>query len=373
LSAKALHIISFDVPFPPSYGGVIDVFYKIKALKEMGVAVHLHCFMYGREKSAELDKICASVNYYKRQTSNNLLFSTVPYIIASRRSDELLKNLAADNAPVIFEGLHCCAYLDAPELRSKKKFVRTHNIEHDYYRSLADVESKIAKRFYFRREAKKLERFEKKLKSADAVLAISPADAACLATRYENVHHVMAFHPYENVMINPGKGKFALYHGNLEVGENNLAALFLAREVFNSLDIPLVIAGNNPSDELKKVASEKSNITLKANISTAEIDQLITDAHVNVLPTFQATGIKLKLLAALFRGRFALVNAPMVANTGLESVCVIGDTAPALKSQLLKLFREEFKEEEIEKRKMLLSDKFSNKKNAAKIVQLIQE
>ena len=61
----------------------------------------------------------------------------------------------------------------------------------------------------------------------------------------------------------------------------------------------------------------------------------------------------------------------MVANTGLESVCVIGETAPALKSQLLKLFKEDFKEEEIEKRKILLAEKFSNKKNAEKIVELI--
>jgi hypothetical protein len=364
---KSLHIVSFDVPFPPSYGGVIDVYYKVKALKEAGVDVHLHCFMYGREKSVELEKICASVSYYQRQTSNSLLFSSLPYIIASRRSEELLKNLSKDTIPVLFEGLHCCAYLDAPELKAKKKFVRTHNIEHDYYRSLADVESKIAKRFYFRREAKKLERFEKKLSLADAVLAISPADAKCLSTRYKNVHHVMAFHPYEEVVIQPGRGKFALYHGNLEVGENNLAALFLVKEVFNSVDIPLVIAGNNPSEELKKIVSEKRNITLKANIPTAEIDQLIADAHVNVLPTFQATGIKLKLLAALFRGRFALVNSPMVANTGLESLCVIGETAPGLKSQLLKLFTDDFQEAEIEKRKSLLAEKFSNKRNAEKI------
>ncbi|MEO5645599.1 MAG: mannosyltransferase [Bacteroidia bacterium] len=368
---KSLHIVSFDVPFPPSYGGVIDVYYKIKALKEAGIDVHLHCFMYGREKSAELDKICASVNYYPRQMSNALLFSSLPYIIASRRSDELLNNLSKDNSPVLFEGLHCCAYLDAPQLKGKKKIVRTHNIEHDYYRSLADVESRMIKRFYFRREAKKLECFEKKLSLADAVLAISPADAKCLSSRYKNVHHVMAFHPYQEVIIQPGRGKFALYHGNLEVGENNLAALFLVKEVFNSLDIPLVIAGNNPSEELKKLSKENTNITLKANISTAEIDQLIADAHVNILPTFQATGIKLKLLAALFRGRFALVNSPMVANTGLESVCVLGETAPAFKSQLLKLFREDFKEEEIEKRKQLLAEKFSNKSNAEKIVELI--
>ncbi|MEI7802398.1 MAG: mannosyltransferase, partial [Bacteroidota bacterium] len=42
-----LHIISFNVPYPPDYGGVIDVYYKIKALKEAGVKIHLHCYEYG--------------------------------------------------------------------------------------------------------------------------------------------------------------------------------------------------------------------------------------------------------------------------------------------------------------------------------------
>ncbi len=37
-----LHIIAFDIPFPPDYGGVIDVYYKIKTLSEAGVRIHLH-------------------------------------------------------------------------------------------------------------------------------------------------------------------------------------------------------------------------------------------------------------------------------------------------------------------------------------------
>ena len=31
-SDPELNIVSFDVPYPPDYGGVIDVFYKIKEL-----------------------------------------------------------------------------------------------------------------------------------------------------------------------------------------------------------------------------------------------------------------------------------------------------------------------------------------------------
>jgi glycosyltransferase involved in cell wall biosynthesis len=371
LTRKRLHIVSFDVPYPPSYGGVIDVFYKIKALHSLGVEVHLHCFRYGREESEALKSICETVRYYDRRMDRRLLFSREPYIIASRRSPQLLKNLTADDAPVLFEGLHCCAFLSSPALELKKKLVRTHNIEHDYYRSLADVERSFFRRRYFRREARKLQQFEENLACADHVLAISPADARALSLRYRNVHHVMAFHPYEQIAISAGHGKFALYHGNLEVGENNQAALFLVNEVFNALDLELVIAGNNPSAELKKAVAAATNVQLRANISTAEIDQLIADAHVNILPTFQATGIKLKLLAALFRGRFCLVNTPMVANTGVESLCVIAETAPAMRARLIELFAKDFEEAEIANRRALLNGRFSNTENAKKIVRLL--
>lgn len=371
MTRKHLHIVSFDVPFPPSYGGVIDVFYKIKALKELGVSVDLHCFHYGRSESEELKDICSSVHYYERRMDRRLLLSREPYIIASRRSEQLLRNLASDDAPVLFEGLHCCAYLEAPELERKKKLVRTHNIEHDYYRGLADVEKSFFRRWYFRREAEKLQRFEENLVCADHVLAISPADARVLGTRYRNVHHVMAFHPYEDVTGKTGNGNFALYHGNLEVGENNQAAMFLVKEVFNDLDYPLVIAGNNPSPELKKAVEQSNNVKLKANISTAEIDQLIADAHINVLPTFQATGIKLKLLAALFLGRHCLVSPPMVANTGVESLCTIAQTASAMKARLHELAAKSFTEIDVEQRRMTLMERFTNRTNAEKILELL--
>jgi hypothetical protein len=63
---KSLHIVSFDIPYPPIYGGIIDVFYKIKALKELGVSIHLHTFIYGKEKQPELENYCEKVHYYKR-------------------------------------------------------------------------------------------------------------------------------------------------------------------------------------------------------------------------------------------------------------------------------------------------------------------
>lgn len=347
------------------------MFYKIKALHALGVKIDLHCFHYGRTPSQDLEKYCNSVRYYSRKTSVFQLCSSEPFIVNSRRSEELLHNLQSMEAPILFEGLHCCAYLDHPSLKNRKKLVRTHNIEHDYYRALERVEKKWTKRQYFKREAKKLEKFESVLNHAQHILAISPSDTEQLSKHYQNVVYVSAFHANEEIQIQTGAGKYALYHGNLEVGENNEAALFLVNEVFSDVNYPLVIAGNGPSDDLVNAVAGKKNISLKANVTTGEINQLISDAHINILPTFQSTGIKLKLLAALMNGRHCIVNTPMVANTGLESLCHVHDDATEMRVAIDKLRDVPFTSQEIDRRKTHIGNQFSNKISAEKILKLL--
>jgi len=371
MTEKHLHIISFDVPYPANYGGVIDVFYKLKALHSEGIKIHLHCFEYGRAEALSLEGICEKVYYYKRKMDKQLLFSSLPFVVITRSSEKLMENLLRDTYPILFEGLHSCFHLNDDRLKGRIKIVRTHNIEHDYYKNLQKVEKSVFKKIYFKTEGKKLERFEKILKKADYIAAISPADAKELSTRYKNVHHITAFHPNEEVKIKEGVGKFCLYHGNLEVGENNEAALYLVNQVFSKIKIPLIIAGRKPSKVLIEAVSNHPHISIKANINTQDIDELIKTAQINVLPTFQATGIKLKLLAALFTGRHCVVNSPMVANTGLEKLCSIQDSPEAMTTEITRLFESPFDMQEKQRREAVLIDNFSNDINVKKLVALI--
>ena len=366
-----MHIISFDVPYPANYGGVIDIFYKIKALHSQGIKIHLHCFEYGRAEARVLESLCEKVHYYKRNMGKKYLVNTLPFVVVTRSSEKLLENLLRDKNPILFEALHSCFHLNNAKLNDRVKIVRTHNIEQDYYKNLEKVEKSLFKKIYFGMEAKKLERFEKTLNKANHIAAISSADTANLSTRYKNVHHITAFHANEEVKIKSGKGEFCLYHGNLEVGENNKAALYLVNEVFSKINTPLIISGSKPSAELKNVISQHTNIVLKANINTQEIDELIKNAQINVLPTFQATGIKLKLLVALFTGRHCIVNSPMVVNTGLEQLCSIKDSADEMAKEITRLFETPFDMEEKQKRELILSENFSNSKNVKKLIALI--
>ncbi|MES2139235.1 MAG: glycosyltransferase [Bacteroidota bacterium] len=371
MNSKHLHIISFDVPSPADYGGVIDVFYKIKALHAEGIKIHLHCFEYGRAESLALENICESVVYYKRKMNKKHLFNSLPFVVVTRSSEKLMENLLQDEYPILFEGLHCCYHLNDVRLKDRLTIVRTHNIEHDYYKNLEKVEKSFFRKIYFRREAKKLERFESILNKATHVAAISREDAKQLSKRYKNVHHITAFHPNEQVKIKDGKGEFCLYHGNLEVGENNEAALYLVNEVFSKIKTPLIIAGKKPSAELIAIVANYSHIQLKGNISTNEIDDLISNAQINILPTFQATGIKLKLLAALFNGRYCIANSPMVANTGLEGLCSIQDSPEEMIKEIANLLEKPFNMQEKQRRELILSENFSNSINVKKLINLI--
>lgn len=370
---KKLHIIAFDQPFPPSYGGVIDIFFKVKALSEIGVKPILHVFLYdGKTEDPELMKYCSKVYYYDRKRFKNPFTGDLPYIVATRYHEDLLVNLLKDNLPILFEGLHSTAFLDHPSLSGRFKIVRTHNVEHEYYRALEEAESSYFKKYFFRIEAERLQHYEKVLSHAQLILPISPAETEYYSAIFSNTVYLPAFHSNDEVKSKQGKGKYVLYHGNLGVGENNKAALFLAHEVFPHLSMPCVIAGNNPSKQLIMAIRKHQHITLADHISSEDILELVENAHVNALVTFQSTGIKLKLLNSLFRGRFCVANEAMVLNTGLESMCETGNSPAELIALIEACRQKEFSAEDVQGRKAVLNVQFDNRENALRLKEFLK-
>jgi len=366
-----VHVVAFDVPYPPNYGGVIDVFYKIKALHEAGVRVVLHAFQYGRPGSDELEEVCEQVYFYSRDNSSWLFLKKAPFIVSSRRNPMLLTRLLADDAPILFEGLHCASFLNHPALKHRHKVLRTHNLEHEYYRALAKASTNWRLRKYFNMEARRLKRFEQVLHHAKYLACISPADTDYFQKTYGKAHHISAFHPFDEVEV-PGETKpYVMYHGNLTVSENNHAALWLVKHVFSKLDVPFKIMGNGADEELREQVRAHRNVQLIEGLSTEEMYGAIREAHINLLPTFQATGIKLKLLTALHIGHHCVVNTPMIQNTGLESLCTVADTPEEIARTVTQLMNEPFSPDVLSRRKEVLSESFQNAKWAEKLIRLL--
>lgn len=346
-----LHVVSFNVPWPADYGGVIDVYYRIKKLSEQGLKIHLHCYQYGRDKAAQLEEICEEVCYYQRKTGWRQQFSTKPYIVASRRSKDLIARLQQDDYPILLEGLHNCYVLERLAGTGRKIAVRAHNVEHDYYKSLSKVEKGLRDKLFFTIESTKLRRYEKVLRFADILLAINEKDAAYFrGHKYAEVIVLPPSHGNREVDIKEGRGDYVLYHGNLSVVENIKAAEYIIDSVSSAVDTRFVIAGRNPSKELINKVSSHPNVEILPNPDNEQMLDLIQNAQVNMLITDQATGVKLKLLNALYRGRHCLANSKMVAGTDLDHACIVADDTPEQIRLLTTLLSQEFTSQDVKKR-----------------------
>ncbi|HUR65373.1 MAG TPA: hypothetical protein VMZ03_03400 [Chitinophagaceae bacterium] len=373
---KHLHIVCLDVPWPPDYGGAIDMMNRIIMLNKMGIAIHLHYFSYNeRGTPNELNQFCETIHVYERKTGRSGLSSRLPYIITSRVNDDLVTNLKKDDHPILLEGIHCTGILPQLDTGNRKIAVRVHNDEAVYYKELARSASSWLKKIFFNRESRLLKRYQQHLPVECAYLCLSADDVNSLKNNYHlpNVNYLPVFPSWQDINAEEGMGNLCLYHGNLSVPENEEAAIWLLHKVFIKIRKPFVIAGKKPSRRLQKMAHLCQHTCLVADPTESELNDLIHKAHVNVLPYFNknSTGIRLKLLHVLYEGRHCVVNESMVKGTGLEGTCHIASSADAFASIITQLSFQPFTTEEKELRKKLLGSTFNNEKNSLQLTRYL--
>jgi len=373
---KHLHIICLDVPWPVNYGGVYDLFYKLQALQSQNVKIHLHCFDNGRGEQPELNNYCEEVYYYKRNTGHKGFTTDLPYIVASRKNEALLNNLLKDDYPIFMEGVHCTYPVLDKRFDKRKKFVRIHNVEHHYYHQLYSCTKKLFNKLYYLWESRALKKYEQQLvNKATAFWAVTENDSAYYRNKLgcKTMDYLPLFLPPWQVSCKEGMGTFCLYHADLSVAANEYAAIWLLEKVFKKIELPLVIAGKNPTAALEKSVNENAHACIVANPSEREMQDMIAKAQINLLPCFNTTGIKIKLLNALYNGRHCIVNESMINGTGLKELCHVAENENAFRERVEQLYHEPFNQAETEARKKLLYSHFNNEASAKQMVKWIWE
>ncbi len=351
------------MPFPADYGGVIDVYYRAKALKELGYKITLHCFEYGRGKHKSLYDVAEHVFYYSRRRSPFHLLNSRPFIVASRQSTKLLNKLIQDDAPILFEGLHTTWFLEHPEIQKRTTFVRAHNIEHDYYSALAK-NTNFKRKQFFQREAKKLKVYESILEQASHILCIRESDVDHFSKYGKNVSVLPASLPENDHKEYVETEPYALFHGNLSISENDEAVRWLVSQVWQKDPalMPLKVAGKNPSNELVDFLAN-FGVELIPNPKDGQLKKLLHFARVHTLLSHQSTGVKLKLLAALQTSGHVLVNPTIVKGTVLIDCCTIATNSDQFAKKLRKMADVHLGEEAFFKRQEFIEKHFSTVEN----------
>lgn len=366
--ADYLHIVCLDAPAPPNYGGAMEMYYKIKALAASGKKIILHYFDYRADRNAdELQAICVAIHRYHRKSFFQSLSFNQPYIIASRVNKQVIKKLNEDDHPILLEGLHCAGAI--PQIKNTSRIVlRMHNNEAEYYRHLATVEKKIFKKVFFAREARLLDKYQHSMPQNISLAVLSKQDCRVFETEYgfKRTTFIPCFVPWQKISASEGKSNFCLYHGNMQVAENEAAALWLIANVFSKINNKCVIAGNGISKKIEAAVQSIATISLVNNPGQQILENLISTAQINILPSLNNTGVKLKLLHALFNGRFCITNTNGIKGSAIDAGVSIANSPDEYLQLITQLLPQEFTSRDIEERKYL-ERLYDNEANAQKL------
>lgn len=372
-----IQVVSFQMPLPADYGGVIDVYYKLKALKQAGAYIILHTFVYGREQDDRIREVVDEVYFYKRRNFLIANISTHPYIANSRNDRKLVKRIISIGSPVILEGLHTCSIIEELKANGIKVGVRMHNVEHNYYKGLTKSTCNLFRKLFYAIESVRLKSFESILGNADAIFPICQADTTYFNNKFPG-KNVKCVYPFYNELRSQTKcdqyiSPYVLYHGNLNVEENSQAVEFILEKVlpnFND-DIKLIIAGSCNSkrimDKMTRLGVEFVN-----HPNDAELDSLVSNAKVNLLISFQSTGVKLKLLKALSLGNGqCVINSCMASDIQLREFCHVFDNENDIAAFINSAFKSPSSISEIKKRRDEFNRRFDNMLGAKIILENI--
>ncbi len=345
------------------------MFYRIKALSGAGIKIKLHIFYKDFPSLETLIQYCEIIYLYKRKPVWKFKNLHTPLFVQSRRDDELVRLIAQDDDPILFEGIHTAYSIGDTRWAHKKKYIRMMNDESEYYYHLYKIEDNAIPKLYFLLESRLCRTFQSGIfKKVDHVFAISSEEQKLLNTQNCESTWIPPFFDSTD-LSKTGSGDYLLYHGDLSIKENADAANFLIKEIIPHTKFKLIIAGNNPGNKLTNIAT--SNIQLVNSPDQDQMNQLISDAHIILLPFSQATGYKIKLLQSLAKGRHIITSDIIQSFTELSGLIQFAGTVNGWIEKINELTNRPFTEEDRMSRKMIMEKYFNQEKNAQKIKQII--
>ena len=198
-----------------------------------------------------------------------------------------------------------------------------HNVERDYLRDNGK-ERPLFYRHAFLHYSKKSER--DCLKNSDVNLTVTKRDASIFSTWYPNIKvypwGIFEYRPLpDKTFVNKGKKHTFIITGSLYFAQSLLPIMDfvdkywpLVREQYPNAT--LLIAGRNPSEELKRKCGVTEGITLIPN--PEDINEVVQRADYYICPIFAGSGLKLRIYDGLKQGLPVLCHE--VSAAGYEEI-----------------------------------------------------
>lgn len=339
-------VVSGFSPYPPIFGGAIDVWERIKGLKSLGYQVDLIITDKITPTETQLNTLRLYVqNFYfvKRKNQLQQLLSNLPLQLLSRKGLATVK-INQNYDLVILESEFCWTITLNKTITYNKIVVRVHNIEHHYFKMLGKSSSSLKEKIYYKIEASKIKKFSSLVfAQVDKLWFISKDDLNTV--NLPNKSTFMPF-PINQSFVKPivKEGYAIVFMGSLFMQNNIFGLDWYLKNVHPLLisQLPnyhLYIVGSL-KEENANIQNKYANLQNVSIIINAEcLSEYYQKAQVFINPMFHGSGVKIKSVNALVNG------VPLVSTSvGAEGIGLTKDmyypaeTAEAFKEQVLSVF-----------------------------------
>lgn len=229
------------------------------------------------------------------------------------------------------------------------KVLNHHGAEGLMVRRRIKREKSVVKRLLFRLEAYRLVNDEKRYCGRfDKNLVVSDLDKTLLQSVARNAEYTVIENGVDvgffNLQKRSATNPSIIFAGRLDQYSNRDGILWFCSEVWPLIqkqapDCRLMLIGNNPPDELKRLAMANANITVPGFVD--DVRDYFKAAMVCITPIRSGGGTRIKVLDALAMGM--PIVATSIAAEGLEVTdeenILIADDAEKYAAQIVRLFQ----------------------------------
>lgn len=323
---RKILFLTTEVPYPLDNGGKIRTFNMIKGLSSK-FDIDLISFYEGRDdfKYKELDDVCSSVNMIKLLFTNskskkvlvkNVVKSFInnrPFIVEkfiNREYEKKINDMISKNTyySVIFDHLNITSYCKKMRNINSLKILSEHNCEYLILKRRYENEKSILKKLYLKYEYSKTEKYEKyMIKNFDKVIMLTEEDKQCISGK-EIQDDKISIVPI-SVDTNYKKSNYnneiknLMFLGTMSWYPNEHGIIWFLNNVWpliikSNRKIKLYIVGKNPSDEIKKMSSDRVIVTGYVD----DVNKYIEICNVCIVPLFIGGGMRVKILECMAKG-----------------------------------------------------------------------
>lgn len=322
-------------PWPPHDGGAQATLNMIQGLSYFGAQLTV-LYMNTLKHHTQIDEI--PENYRKMASfysvnintgikafdiTKNLFFSREPYNLKRFESDTFnnkLKELFNNEYDIVqLEGISLYFYLDTIRAFSKSTVVlRAHNIENKIWSGISSSERNLLKKIYYRIISGRLLKLEKSIiVKFDALVTISHIDLEWfrnIGIRIPSIS-VPAGIDFSIPAVPVRKGEKRIgFLGSLDWTPNILGLKWFIKNVWpvvsqRSPETTLHIAGRNGNKNLPALFSGR-NIIYYGEVENST--DFIDDKTIMITPIFAGSGIKIKVMEAMSRGKVVIATTGAV-------------------------------------------------------------